>query len=123
MTNDDFIANSREDNHAVFHARFWRCYQLLDFIAARVLGGPERAGDAVENCWLTASRNPPRFEHEGAFRSWLVRVLIDQALLVFRESQGNGQDQIALRTRLLPSTKPIRRKRTVRLKAAAEGEY
>jgi hypothetical protein len=43
---------------------------------------------AVQNCWQAESRNPRRFEFEGAFRSWLVRVLIDEALAILRESQG-----------------------------------
>jgi DNA-directed RNA polymerase specialized sigma24 family protein len=83
---DDFLtANGRYENAAVFHTRFWRCHRLLHLIACRVLGGPEQADAAIENCRLKASRNPPRFEHEGAFRSWLLRVLIDEALSVLRE--------------------------------------
>ena len=35
-----------------------------------------------------ASRNPPRFEYEGAFRSWQVRVLIDEALVILRERRS-----------------------------------
>ena len=70
-----------------FDSRFWRCYHLLHFIACRVLGGPERAEKAVENCWHAASRNPPHFEYAGAFRTWLVRVLIEEALAL-RESQS-----------------------------------
>jgi hypothetical protein len=42
----------------------------------------------VESCRATASRNPPRFEYEGAFRSWLVRVLIDEALAI-RQRNSN----------------------------------
>lgn len=36
---------------------------------------------------LAASGNTPRFEYEGAFRSWLVRVLIDEALVLLGEKQ------------------------------------
>ena len=53
----------------------------------RILGDEDRAFVAILNCWQTASRNPPRFEYEGAFRSWLVRVLIDEALAILHESQ------------------------------------
>jgi len=74
--------NTERENPAVFASRFSRCHRLLHFIACRVLGGPEHAKDAIENCRLTASRNLPRFEYEGAFRSWLVRVLIDEALAI-----------------------------------------
>lgn len=87
MTNDFTITDSLAEDPAVFHTRFWRFYRLQHFIASRVLGGPERAADAIENCWLRASRNPPRFEYEGAFRSWLIRVLIDEALAI------RGHDQ------------------------------
>jgi DNA-directed RNA polymerase specialized sigma24 family protein len=52
------------------------------FIACRVLGGDEGAADVVENCVVTGSRNLPTFESEGAFRCWLLRVLIDEALLI-----------------------------------------
>jgi len=45
-----------------------------DFIACRVLGDKHKAQIAIQDCWRTASRNPPRFEYEGAFRSWLARV-------------------------------------------------
>jgi len=70
------------ENCALFDARFSRYRRLLHFVATRILGGPEPAHEAVGNCWLTASRNPPRFEYDGAFCCWLVRVLIDEALAI-----------------------------------------
>jgi DNA-directed RNA polymerase specialized sigma24 family protein len=90
MTNDFLAANGRQEEPTAFDARFSRCLRLLHFLACRVLGGPERAHEAVEGCWLTASRNPPRFEYEGAFRSWLVRVLIDEALAILRNETKSG---------------------------------
>ena len=68
----------------VFAARFSRCRGLLHFIACRVLGSDERADEAVKNCWRSASRDRPPFEPEGAFRSWLLRILIDEALAILR---------------------------------------
>jgi hypothetical protein len=59
----------------IFDEWFSRCHGPLHFTACRVLGGAEGADLAVQNCWLTASRNPPSFDREGAFRSWLLRVL------------------------------------------------
>ena len=81
------FVKSEEEQRVIFVRRFLRGYRLLNFIARRVLGN-EGAPIAVQNCWRTASRNPPHFECEGAFRSWLVRVLIDEALAILRESQG-----------------------------------
>jgi DNA-directed RNA polymerase specialized sigma24 family protein len=70
---------------AVFEARFARCHEMRCFRACRVLGSPEQLDEVVKNCRITASRNPPTFECEGAFRSWLVRVLIDEALPIVRQ--------------------------------------
>jgi DNA-directed RNA polymerase specialized sigma24 family protein len=123
MTNDFFIANRLDEDPAGFHTRFWRCHRLLHFIAYRVLGSSERADDAIENCRSRASRNPPRFEYEGAFRSWLVRVLIDEALAILRENQPSAQGEIQLRRNSFEARNQLREKRVVLLKAAIEGEY
>lgn len=79
--------NSQQEHPIVFAARFARCRAMLYFLAGRILGGPERLEDVVQSCWVTASRNPPRFGDEGAFRSWLVRVLMDEALTILRRNQ------------------------------------
>jgi hypothetical protein len=79
---------SEELQSAIFVKRFFRSYGLLNFIACRVLGDEERAHVAIVKCWQATSPNPPHFEYEGAFRSWLVRVLIDEALIIFCESHG-----------------------------------
>ena len=96
--NDFLISNRRDENRVVFNARFSRCYRLLHFIACRVLGGPERADDAVDNCWLTASRSPTQFKYESEFRSWLLRVLIDEALDILRDNQGSSRGEFAFRS-------------------------
>src|SRR5262249_58315484 len=80
-SNNSFVENDQEQS-AIFARRFLRSYRLLRFIACRVLGDQQRAPMAIEKGWLTASRNPLHFEYEGAFRSWLVRVLIDEALVI-----------------------------------------
>jgi len=63
-----------------FKARFALCRGLLRFVASRLLNGPDKIEEAVERCFHTASRYPMSFEYEGEFRSWLVRVLVDEAL-------------------------------------------
>ena len=73
-----------QEQSSVFCQRFLRSYGLLNFIACRLLGDEDKALVAIQNCRQAASRNPPHFEYEGAFRSWLVRILIDEALAVRR---------------------------------------
>jgi DNA-directed RNA polymerase specialized sigma24 family protein len=70
----------------IFDARFCRCYRTLHLVACRVLGGPERAEEAIGSCWRRASRHAQWFERESEFRSWLLRVLIDEALVLLREN-------------------------------------
>ena len=123
MTNDFFIAKRLDEDPAVFHTRFWRCRKLLHFIACRVLGSSERADGAIENCWVRASRNPPRFEYESAFRGWLVRVLIDEALTILRQNQRSAQNELRLRRGSFGARNQSHAKRVALLKAATEGEY
>jgi DNA-directed RNA polymerase specialized sigma24 family protein len=84
-----------DSDSALFDRRFWGCYRLQHFIACRILDDPEQAKKAVENCWHSASACAPRFEFEGAFRSWLLRVLIDEALILLRQRQHTFGRNIA----------------------------
>jgi DNA-directed RNA polymerase specialized sigma24 family protein len=76
-----------DEDSALFDLRFQSCGRLMHFVANRILDDPEQAKKAVENCWHAASDGTLHFELEGAFRSWLVRVLIDEALLLLRKQQ------------------------------------
>ena len=60
---------------------------MLHSLAARILGNSQQAKTAVENCWRTARRRSPRFNYEGEFRAWLLRVLIEEALVLRRDAQ------------------------------------
>jgi DNA-directed RNA polymerase specialized sigma24 family protein len=67
--------------------RISRYGRLLYFIAYRVLGNHTDAEQAVQSCILTIPLNVPSPEHEGGFRAWLVRVLINEALAIFRKNR------------------------------------
>lgn len=82
------ISSHLSEQPEVFEAWFSRCRQTLCLLACRVLGSPEQMHQVVESCKITASRNPPAFEYEGAFRSWLVRILIDEAIVILRQRKS-----------------------------------
>jgi DNA-directed RNA polymerase specialized sigma24 family protein len=89
--NNDYAPDCAEQERLrqqklIFDARFSRCYRTLHLIASRVLGGPERAEEAIGSCRRRASRHPQWFERESEFHSCLLRVLIDEALVLLRES-------------------------------------
>jgi DNA-directed RNA polymerase specialized sigma24 family protein len=83
--NGDGTLNNPQENPEALDSRLSRYRRLLCFIAYRMLRNHKEAEDAVRNCLLTASYNVPRFECEGVFRSWLVRILIDEALLILHK--------------------------------------
>src|SRR5438270_8349371 len=85
------VPNRLQEDSAIFNVRFWRSYRMLRFIACRVLGGPEHANKAVDNCWHTASRRAPRCDHVGGFRRWLrwVRSAVAVALRFHNQPTRN----------------------------------
>jgi DNA-directed RNA polymerase specialized sigma24 family protein len=93
VSKNNAISNHVQEDLVVFTARSSRCHGLLHFIACRVLSDTKGARDAVQNCWLTASRHSPKFEHEGAFRSWLLRIVIDDALAIRRMKKESISDR------------------------------
>jgi RNA polymerase sigma factor (sigma-70 family) len=67
--------------------RISRYRRLLYFLAYRVLGNHTDAEQAVQSCILAVPRNVPSLEHEGGFRAWLVRALINEALAILRKNR------------------------------------
>jgi DNA-directed RNA polymerase specialized sigma24 family protein len=68
----------------VFVERFWQWRDSLYVVAYRVLGDVRAATDTVEACFRKACQRPPKFESDGAFGSWLLRILLEEALQVRR---------------------------------------
>jgi RNA polymerase sigma-70 factor (ECF subfamily) len=83
---DETSSNSQGDLEAL-DALFLRYRRALSLVAYRILGNHEEAEDAVQNSLRAVSDNVPRFENEGAFRSWLVRVLIDEAVILLHKQK------------------------------------
>jgi DNA-directed RNA polymerase specialized sigma24 family protein len=81
------ITGSNREQLDQFTIWFLRSRQTLHFIASLILGGSEMAEQAVEKCWISASPNPPCFESEVTFRSWLMRQLISESLSILHEDQ------------------------------------
>jgi len=80
----------KPEDPAVFRDRFARGRRLLQQMGVRLLGSSERAEQAIRNCLRTASKNPPAFGTECAFYCWLVRILINEALLIRRHERSRA---------------------------------
>ena len=70
-----------------FDERFSRCLNTLEYTAYLILADAKMAESAVKNCRFKASHNPPGFESEGAFRSWVLRRIISEALHLLHQRQ------------------------------------
>jgi len=66
----------------LFSFQFLHCRLALFYIACRVWNGEQGAEKAVHNSFRVDSRTAREFADEGTFRSWLLRVPIDEALPV-----------------------------------------
>ena len=85
---DETLSHSQGNLEALDVLFAWH-RSLLSLIAYRVLGNHEDAEEAVQNCLRLASDRAPRFEHEGAFRSWLARILIDEAVTILHKKRSS----------------------------------
>ena len=76
-----------EPHLTIFEDRFARCRRLLCFVAVRILGSQDEAENAVRSCLAAASRNQRSFESDGAFHSWIMRILIREASTLLHRKQ------------------------------------
>src|SRR5437660_8070590 len=56
--------------------------------ALRLLGNPEDAKDALQEGLLSAYRNLRRFEGRSQFSTWLMRIVINAALMRLRSQRS-----------------------------------
>ena len=66
-------------NSQRFDVLFSKYRRVLYHVAHRMLGNHQEAEHALHLCFLSACENIPQFDSERRFRSWLVRVLMDEA--------------------------------------------
>jgi hypothetical protein len=79
---------SSHGNPETFDDLSSRYHDLLSVVAYRVLGNHLEAEQAVQNCLRAVFTNAPTFECEGAFRSWMVRLLIDEAVTILTKQRS-----------------------------------
>lgn len=79
------ISRAMDGDEQAQNELFSRYYSFLYYLACRVLGGREEAQDVVQNCMLRAVCNLRQFNNDGAFRSWLSRILVNEAITLLRK--------------------------------------
>jgi len=66
---------------------FARSRRTLLLIVRKVLGEDERADEVVASFFVKACKHLRTFADEAELRRWLVRLAIDEALLVIRREE------------------------------------
>jgi DNA-directed RNA polymerase specialized sigma24 family protein len=86
------VSSKNQEQRPEFEGRFSRCRNSLYFLAWGALGNVGEAEEAMENCYREASRQPKRFTSDGEFGSWMIRLLINEFVLVAnrRMPEANG---------------------------------
>ena len=69
-----------------------RYHGLLLQIAERLLDGCGDADEAVDRCIVAAVKTPVPMHSRGEFRSWVLRLVIDEALQLLHERAAAAGD-------------------------------
>jgi len=87
LNDDHLISMGLRGDQEALHVLFTRYRRLLYVLAHRMLRNHEEAEDAVQSCLLLAYRNLSNVQCQSSFRSWLVRILINEALGIIRKKK------------------------------------
>jgi len=79
------ISDGLQGDRNAFEILFSRYRPTLYRLAQRILHNHEESEDAVQNCSLAAFCKMESFKYEGAFRSWLARILVNEAITILRK--------------------------------------
>ena len=85
LDDSKLISDGLQGDRDAFEILFSRYRPILYRLAQRILCIHEESEDAVQNCSLAAFRKLKSFKYEGAFRSWLARILVNEAITILRK--------------------------------------
>jgi RNA polymerase sigma-70 factor, ECF subfamily len=88
------ISDGLQGDRDAFEILFSRYRPILYRLAQRILRNHEESEDAVQNCSLVAFRKMESFRYEGAFRSWLARILVNEAITILRKRTYSSECSI-----------------------------
>jgi RNA polymerase sigma-70 factor (ECF subfamily) len=84
LDDSKLISDGLQGDRTAFEILFSRYRPILYRLAQRILRNHEESEDAVQNCSLVAFRKMETFKYEGAFRGWLARILVNEAITILR---------------------------------------
>jgi RNA polymerase sigma-70 factor (ECF subfamily) len=85
LDDSQLVSDGLQGDRDAFEILFFRYRPILYRLAQRILHNHEESEDAVQNCSLAAFCKMKTFKYEGAFRSWLARILVNEAITILRK--------------------------------------
>ena len=89
---EKIVSLKNQEHREKFEGRFSRCRNSLYFLALGALGNVREAEEAMGNCYRKACRQPQRFASEGEFGSWMIRLLINEIVLVANQRRCESSE-------------------------------
>jgi DNA-directed RNA polymerase specialized sigma24 family protein len=71
--------------------QFSQCLASLRLIAGRVLNGDDDVREAMRRSYLAAASQRWSLESDGEFRRWLVRTVLNEALMILHEKESGAE--------------------------------
>lgn len=69
-------------------------WEILNFLARRILNEPSNANDCVQEAFIKAINKIHDFEGKGSFKGWLRRIVVNEALMMLRKEKARKEDSI-----------------------------
>lgn len=89
LSDSDAVARARNGDHEAFRTLVERYQGRAYRLAARLLGDPELARDAVQEGFLKAYGSLDRFEGRSGFYTWLYRLVFNLCIDMKRRDRSN----------------------------------
>jgi DNA-directed RNA polymerase specialized sigma24 family protein len=89
---DENVSLKNQEHRAEFEGRFSRCRNSLYFLAWGALGSVGEAEEVMENCYRKACRQPQRSTSDGELGSWMIRLLINEIVLVANQRRVESSE-------------------------------
>lgn len=83
----DVVADVNQGNREMFEVIVRRYNQRLYRIGVAYLRSHGRAEEAMQNAYVKAFLNLDRFGGRAAFSTWLTRIMINECLILIRQSR------------------------------------
>lgn len=83
------VAASKAGDYDAFEQLVNRYERKIYRLGLNITGNPEDAEDVLQEAFLKAFENLPRFREDSRFYTWIVRIAVNQALMKLRKRRSD----------------------------------